>query len=146
MIRNYFKIALRNLLKNRLHSLINIGGLAVGLATFLIILLFVRDELSYDRFNEKADRMVRVVFKADIDGGKVNEANVMPPTAQVLLNDYPEVAEATRIRQYGRPKVNVGEITSKEGRFAFVDPNFFQVFTFLCWKETLKRRWRNPTR
>lgn len=129
MIRSYFKIALRNLLKNRLHSLINIGGLAVGLATFLIILLFVRDELSYDRFNEKADRMVRVVFKADIDGGKINEANVMPPTAQVLLNDYPEVEEATRIRQYGRPKVSVGEITSKEGRFAFVDPNFFQVFT-----------------
>lgn len=129
MFRNYFKIAWRNLTKNKLYALINIGGLALGLATCLIILLFVRDELSYDRFNEKADRMVRVVFRADIDGGKINEANVMPPVAETLLNDYPEVEEATRIRQYGKPKVSYGEEVYKEGRFAFVDSNFFQVFT-----------------
>ncbi len=129
MIQNYFKIAWRNLIKHKLFSLLNIGGLAVGLATCLVILLFVRDELNYDRFNEKADRMVRVIFKADIDGGKINEANVMPPTAEALLHDYPEVEAATRLRQYGEPKVTVGEHTYKEGKFAFVDPNFFEVFT-----------------
>ncbi|MEZ5043412.1 MAG: ABC transporter permease [Saprospiraceae bacterium] len=129
MIKNYFKIAWRNLLRNKLYSLLNIGGLALGLATCVVILLFVKNELSYDRFNEKADRMVRVVFRADIDGGKINEANVMPPTAQTLLNDYPEVEEATRLRSYGKPKVNIGENTFKEGKFAFVDANFFQVFT-----------------
>ncbi len=129
MIQNYLKIAWRNLLKHKLFSLLNIGGLALGLATCLIILLFVHDELSYDRFNEKADRIVRVLFRANIDGGKINEANVMPPVAETLLNDYPEVQEATRLRQYGEPKVTVGEQTFKEGKFAFVDPNFFEVFT-----------------
>jgi putative ABC transport system permease protein len=60
MLRNYFKIALRNLWKNRGYSAINIFGLAVGLATCLLILIFVMDELSYDRYNKKADRIYRV--------------------------------------------------------------------------------------
>ena len=98
MVRNYFKIAWRNLLKNKLYSFINIFGLAIGIATCLIIMLFVQDELSYDRFNTKADRIVRIIFKANINGGKIDEANVMPPTAQTLKNDYPEVQDATRLR------------------------------------------------
>lgn len=129
MIKNYFKIAWRNLLKSKLYTLINVGGLTLGLATCIIILLFVRHELSYDRFNENAGNIVRVVFRADIDGGKINEANVMPPVAKALTDDYPEVQAATRIRGYGRPKVTAGTKTFMEGRFAFVDSNFFQVFT-----------------
>lgn len=129
MFRHYLKIAFRNLWKNKSFSFINVLGLSVGLSVCFIIMLFVQDELSYDRFNEKADRIFRVVFKATINGGKINESNVMPPTAQALKNDYPEVEEATRLRNYGRPKIIYGEKTFKESEFAFVDANFFQVFT-----------------
>jgi putative ABC transport system permease protein len=92
-------------------------------------MLFIRDELSYDRFNVKADRTYRIVFKASINGGKISESNVMPPVAQTLKNDYPEVAEATRLHAYGWPKITYGNNTFKESEFVAVDPNFFSVFT-----------------
>lgn len=129
MIKNYFKIAFRNLIRNKAFSFINIFGLAIGLATCLIIMLFVQNELSYDRFNEKADRIVRVIFRGTVQGQKMNEANVMPPTAQTLKNDYPEVLEATRLRDYGRPRIKYGNKTYRDDAFAFVDSNFFSVFT-----------------
>ncbi len=129
MIKNYFKIAFRNLIRNKAFSFINIFGLAIGLATCLIIMLFVQNELSYDRFNEKADRIVRVIFRGTVQGQKMNEANVMPPTAQILKNDYPEVLEATRLRDYGRPRIKYGNKTYRDDAFAFVDSNFFSVFT-----------------
>ncbi|HEX8676116.1 MAG TPA: ABC transporter permease, partial [Segetibacter sp.] len=98
MLINYFKIAIRNLWRNKTFSAINIFGLAVGIATCLIIMLFVHNELSYDTFNKKADRIVRVIFKASINGGKINESFVMPPVAHALKNDYAEVEDATRLR------------------------------------------------
>ncbi len=129
MVKNYLKIAWRNLLKNKAFSFINIMGLAIGIAVCFIIMLYVQDELSYDRFNEKADRMFRIVFKADINGGKIFEANVMPPVAQALVNDYPEVEQATRLQASGQPKVTYDERVFKEGQLALVDANFFNVFT-----------------
>ena len=129
MLRNYLKIAWRNLLRNRAFSVLNIAGLAIGIATCLIILLFVADELSYDRFHEKADRIVRVIFRASMQGQQLNEATVMPPVAQTLRADYPEVQEATRLRNYGMPRVSVGDKIFREDAFAFVDSNFFQVFS-----------------
>lgn len=129
MIKNYFKTAWRNLLKNKAFSIINLLGLSIGISVCFIIVLFVQDELSYDRFNVKADRIVRVLFQSNINGGKINEATVMPPTAQALKNDYPEVQEATRLHYAGRPKVAYGDKKFKDGEFAFVDSNFFNVFT-----------------
>ena len=129
MIRNYFKIAIRNLWRHKNFSAINIFGLAIGIATCLIIMLFVQNELSYDRFNKKADQIVRVVLRGAVQGEKLNEAHVMPPTAQILKRDYPEVLEATRVRSYGSPRVVYGDKSFKEDAFAFVDSNFFQVFT-----------------
>jgi len=129
MLRNYIKIAWRNLIRNRAFSAINIAGLAIGLATCLLISLFVLDELSYDRYNEKADRIVRVIFRGSSAGGTMNEAHVMPPTAQTLRRDYPEVLEATRLRMGGTPLITYGEKTVKESSIAYVDSNFCQVFT-----------------
>lgn len=129
MLQNYIKIAFRNLYRNKVYSFINILGLALGMAVCLIIMLFIYDELSYDRYNEKSERIVRVVFRASINDGKINEANVMPPTAQVLKNDYPEVLEATRLQQYGSPTILYDGKKFKENAFALVDSNFFQVFT-----------------
>src|ERR1700754_3724573 len=129
MFRNYIKIALRNLRRNKLFSAINIFGLALGLATCLVILLFVQHELSYDRYNEKADQIVRVVIKGVMQGGELKEANVMPPVAATLKKDFPEVLDATRLKRTGRPRVTYGDKTFREDEMAFVDSNFFQVFT-----------------
>ncbi|HEY4153846.1 MAG TPA: ABC transporter permease, partial [Puia sp.] len=130
MFKNYFRITVRNLLRNKAFSVINIFGLAIGISTCLIILLFVLNEFSYDRFNKKADQMVRVVFRGFVQGEKMKEANVMPPVAQALKADYPEVLDATRLRDYGRPRFITGEKSFAEEPFAYVDSNFFQVFTF----------------
>lgn len=129
MLRTYFKIALRNLKRHKLFSAINILGLAIGIATCLIIMLFVNNELSYDRYNKNADRMVRVFFQGNVQGEKLNESTVMPPVAQTLKADFPEVEDATRIRDYGKPRLAYGEKSFKDDALAFVDSNFFQVFT-----------------
>lgn len=129
MYTNYLKIAWRNLIRQKGFSFINIAGLAIGIATCLIIMLYIFHELSYDRYNDKADRIVRVVFKGFMGGGEMKEANVMPPVAKTLRNDYPEVLDATRIQTGGSPMVSFGEKTFKETDLAFADSNFFQVFT-----------------
>ncbi len=144
MIRNYLKIAFRNLVKNKVFSAINVFGLAIGIATCLIIMLFVQDELSYDRYNEKANRMVRVVFKGTINGEDMKEAVTMAPTASTLKNDYPEIEDATRLRNYGYHKITVGEKTFKDGNLAYVDANFFQIFTLPLIKGDAKTALLEP--
>ncbi|SEM61790.1 putative ABC transport system permease protein [bacterium A37T11] len=129
MIRNYLKIAWRNLLRQRVFSSINIVGLAIGLATFLLIGLYVFHELSYDRFNVKAGRIVRVVFKGNVPGGKISEAHVMPPVAQVLKADFPEVEETVRLRDAGRPLFVLGGKRFYGNRMLYADPALFRVFT-----------------
>ncbi len=128
MLKNYFKIAFRSLWKNKSFSAINIAGLALGIATCIIIMMYVNNELSYDRYNEKADRMVMVYFQGNVQGQKMNEASVMPLVAQTLKKDFPEVEAATRLRDNGMPKVVIENKTFKDA-FAYVDSNFFQVFT-----------------
>jgi len=129
MIRNYFKIGWRNLIRNKAFSTINILGLSIGISVCFIIMLFVQDELSYDRFNKKADRIYRIAFKANINGGKILEANVMPPVAAALKREYPEVEEATRINRNGGTKIIYEDKSFKEENLVLVDSNFFNVFT-----------------
>lgn len=129
MIRNYLKTALRSIMRQKSFTLINITGLSVGIAVCFVILLYVQDELSYDRYNKNADRMVRVLFQANINGGKINESNVMPQVAAAMKRDYPEVEDATRLRQYGAQKITYRDRSFKTDGMAFVDPNFFSIFT-----------------
>lgn len=129
MLKNYFKIAWRNLVRNRVFSAINIAGLAIGLASCMLISLYVIDELSFDRFHEKANRIVRTTFKGTMQGGIINESHVMPPTAAALKADYPEVLESTRLRQGGKPLVLLNNKLYNDERLAFIDSNFFSVFT-----------------
>ena len=129
MYRSYFKMGWRNLSKNKGLFAINITGLAMGIATCVIIMLFVVDELSYDRYNEKADRIVRVVLKGKVNGEIIKEAVTPAPVALTLKNEFPEVAEATRLRRSGSPKITYKSATYRNSDLAFVDPNFFRVFT-----------------
>lgn len=130
MWKNHFTLALRSLLRNKTFSAINILGLAIGIATCLVIVLFIKSELAYDGFHEKADRIVRVVFGGSVQGEEMNEAHVMPPVAEALLAEYPEVEAATRMRWMGYPKVSHGDKSFRNHSAAFVDSNFLQVFTF----------------
>src|SRR5690606_18096888 len=129
MISNYFKIAWRTLVRNKLFSFINILGLSLGIATSFIIMQYVQDELSYDQFHENAPNIARMVFRADINGGKINESIVMAPVAQTMKNDFPEVRDATRLLDYGYRKLSHGNDTFEGDRFAFADPNIFSIFT-----------------
>lgn len=129
MLKNYFKIAWRNLVRNRVFSAINIAGLAIGLGSCMLISLYVIDELSFDRFHDKANRIVRTTFKGTMQGGIINESHAMPPTAAALKADYPEVLESTRLRQGGWPLVLLNNKLYKDEKLAFVDSNFFSVFT-----------------
>ncbi|RFM28568.1 ABC transporter permease [Deminuibacter soli] len=129
MLKNYFTIAWRNLMRNKAFSFINIFGLATGMAVCLIITLFVSDELSYDKFNTKANRMVRVTFGGKLSGEVVKEAVVMAPVAQTLQHDYPEVEEATRLLKNSPVKISYQEKTFEGETTCAVDSNFFSVFT-----------------
>lgn len=144
MLKNQIRIALRTLWRNKIFSAINILGLAIGLATCLLIMLFVKHELSYDRYNEKADRIVRVFLKGSFQGEELNESHVMPPTAQTLLADFPEVQEATRLRRAGVPRISYREKSFRDNELVYVDSNFFQVFTLPLLKGDAKTALTEP--
>jgi putative ABC transport system permease protein len=129
MIRNYIKIAIRSLRKNKGFTTINILGLALGLATCLLIVLYVADELSYDRYNDKAGRIYRVNEDLKLGDNSVKYAVCMAPLAKILTAEYPYVENATRIKNAGTSHVKKGTLNISENRIAFADPSLFDVFT-----------------
>ena len=129
MIKSYLKSAWRNIVNNKGIFTINIGGLAIGIASCIIISLFVFDELSYDRFNKNASEIVRVVFKANINGEDIKEAVIMPPVAKTLEREFPEVLKGTRLRKINNASLNYNNNSYRNLQFAYVDPNFFSIFS-----------------
>ncbi|NIM90674.1 MAG: FtsX-like permease family protein [Candidatus Aminicenantes bacterium] len=128
MLKNYLKIALRNIKKHKGYSFINIAGLAVGMTCCLLILLWVHDELSYDRYHEKADRIYRITFAEEIGGAYDHYA--VPPfaAAPVFEAEVPEIVAYTRLWQ------RTGLITYNDKKFDeqgifYVDKDFFKIFT-----------------
>src|ERR1700756_4359335 len=98
MFKNYLKTAFRNLAKNKGFTFINVFGLALGLATCLLIVFYVFDELSYDRYNKKADRIFRLNYDIKF-GGVDNQYALTPPIAGAALKaDFPGVEQAVRFR------------------------------------------------
>ena len=130
MIKNYLKIALRNLWKNKGFSAINIFGLAVGLASCLLITLYVTDELSYDRYNKKADRIYRINSDLRFGGADLHMTETSDMMGELLKKDYPQVEEYTRIyNNEGDKLIKKGDEFIDEPRIAYVDSTFFDVFT-----------------
>lgn len=131
MFSNYLKIALRNLRKHLGYTTINLTGLAVGLACCLLIVLFVRDEMSYDRFHEKADQIYRVVLDGSFSGSDLNAPVTPAPMSQALVKDFPEVTTATRIFGFGGQQVlRRDALRFIEEDILWVDSTFLDVFTF----------------
>ncbi|AYB33050.1 ABC transporter permease [Chryseolinea soli] len=133
MLLNYFVISFRNLLRHKLFSFINIGGLALGLAATWIIGLYVGHELSYDRYHEHSNRIFRIAQHAQWDGGEFNGATTPPPYGAALKADFPEVAEFVRIDAEGGGTFTYNNKEFKVGDVLLVDKTFFQIFsgTFL---------------
>ncbi len=129
MWKSILKIAIRNLLKYKFYSFINVTGLAIGIATCLLILLFVQDELNYDKYNEKAARIYRVIADMKFGGNSFNTTNLGAPAAEVLVNDFPEVEKAVRIQTTGSWFVQYGEKSFKENYIIKTDSTFFDIFT-----------------
>jgi putative ABC transport system permease protein len=129
MLRNYIKTAFRNLWKSKGFTAINIVGLAIGLSTCLLILIFVMDELGYDRYNDKADRIYRVDGDIKFGGNHFILAVAPAPAGPALLHDYPEVEKEVRFRQQGGRLVKKGNQNIQEDAVIFADSTLFDVFT-----------------
>ena len=131
MIRNYLTIAWRNLRKQSFYSLINIAGLAVGVAACLIIVLFIVDELNYDSYNTKANRIYRLNEEIKFGGNHIILCQSGAPVANAMLQDYPEIEAAVRFRDHGSYLVKPANGTQniKESHVIWTDSSFFKIFS-----------------
>jgi len=133
MVSNYLKIAVRNLIKHKGYSFINIFGLAVGMACCILIMLYVQDELGYDRYHEKADRIYRLSRQWTNQDGKISLhlGHVAPPFGPLIRNDFPEtVLESVRFLRPGTLLLSQGDTHFQETRFFFVDSTVFSIFSW----------------
>jgi len=132
MFSNIIKVAIRNLIRQPGYTFINIMGLAIGLACSILILLYVINEVTYDSFHTKADRIYRIGVRGQMPGNELNQAVTAAPMMEALLNDYPEVEMACRIGKFGGWLLTYGDkkFTETSETFKFADSTFFQLFDF----------------
>jgi putative ABC transport system permease protein len=130
MWQNYFKVALRNIYRNKVYAAINIAGLALGVASCLLIFLYVQDELSYESHFSKADRIVRVAGEIEHEG-QVNKFALSPPVlAPILLKDYPELERVTQLANARKQTIWYKNKSCNEENLLFADSSFFHVFDY----------------
>ena len=126
MLSNYLRIAFRNITGNPLFSAINIIGLSIGLACCIIITLFVQYETSYDKHWQNADRIQRVT--RDFFSNNLRLANIAPPIAPLLKQDYPEIEDITRLMSAGSMALTIDETTINDETLIIADSNVFEFF------------------
>jgi len=144
MIKNYIKVSLRNIKRNKLYSAINILGLAAGLTCALFILSYVAYEVSYDRYHEKANRIYRIALSFKLGGMESDRAVVGAPTAAALISDFPEVDDAVRLKNVGSQNIRYGENMYKESTFIFADANIFNIFSIPLLKGDPRTALKEP--
>jgi putative ABC transport system permease protein len=127
MFRNYLRIALRNIARNRISSFINVAGLAIGIASCLLIFLYVQNELSYDRHFKNHDRIFRITTLINLQSQTDHFALSAPGLAPALKEDYPEIEQAVRMMPVGKQAIWHDDKMYKE-EVSFLDSNFFKVF------------------
>jgi putative ABC transport system permease protein len=145
MFQNYFKVALRNILKHKFFSAINIFGMTMGITACLLIILYITDELSYDKFHVHADRIYQVGLHGKIAGQDIMTATTCPPLAEAMTNEIPEVEAATRITPfYGNPAIKYADKAFTEQKVFFADSNFFEFFTYQLLEGDVKTALQEP--
>jgi putative ABC transport system permease protein len=146
MIRNYLKIAYRNLIKYKFISFINLFGLTIGLTCCLLILSYILNELSYDRYNKNADNIYRVTRSFNNQDGVVslNLSTISPPFGYYLPTDFPEIQKMTRLLDNGITPLRYKEKLFNEKNVFFGDENLFDVFTIKVLRGNAKTALRDP--
>lgn len=130
MIKNIFLVALRNFKRDKGYSLLNILGLTIGITFSLFLIFYIKDELSYDRYNKDADRIYRInAYIKEKDKDMMKWTSTPFPLAPALKKDYPEVAEAVRFVGNGKTMFRKGELKFYEEKVYYTDSNVFKVFT-----------------
>jgi putative ABC transport system permease protein len=143
MIKNYLKIAWRNLLKNKSFSFINILGLAIGIAACMIIFIYVNNELTFDQYNVKADRIARVTAIMNTPESDVLFASMPAPLAGALKRDCPEVESTVRLESSQQAVKYNNEMLS-ENEFYYTEQNVFSIFNFDFLEGFAEDALRNP--
>jgi len=130
MFRNYLKVSWRHLLAGKANSIISVLGLSVGVASAILIALYIQDELSYDQFHSKKERIARIVERID-HNGEIKAAVTSFPVGPRFMSDYPEVVSFVRIMQMGGPMtIKVEDQIFREGHFLRADSTLFEIFDF----------------
>jgi predicted permease len=143
MFQNYFKVGLRNLLKNKAYSFINVGGLAVGMAVAILIGLWIKYELSFDDFHKNKERIAIVLKHTLFNNEKNTQAAIPLPLYDELKANYPEVKRATRYSWEFDRSLVVGETKLKKMGH-FVDPDFLEMFSFPWLQGNIKTALNDP--
>ncbi len=146
MIKNYFKIALRTLQKYKSYAIINIFGLAIGLASAILILLFVQDELSYDKHHKKADQIHRITLTGRIMADDLNVALSSYPIGPTLKEEFPAVENAVRIQPQEKSVIRIEDRKYIEDHLLFADSTIFDVFTMPMLKGSQKKALAEPNK
>jgi len=141
MFKNYFKITVRNLMRNKLYSFINTFGLAFGMAITILITLYVEHELSFDTYHENADRIYRVAYR-NLHQHKF--AVTHAPLAPALTREFPEIVSAARIMRMFNSTVYYNQKSYIEDNFYCVEPEIFEIFSFKLKKGNPKTALENP--
>ena len=129
MIHNYLKVVWRNFARQKVFSIINILGLAIGLSSCLLIALFIYHELSYDTCFKDSDRILRVCYGGSVGANEFFIANAPFPVGPALKNDYPEIQDVIRLQPVEEMELRIGDQIFKESRFFYADSNFFTFFS-----------------
>ena len=145
MIRNYLTIATRNLVKGKTYSIINVAGLATGMACCILILLYARNEMSYDEHHTHAHRIFRLVEEVQVAGNTRRVAITSFPMGPALVKDYPEVIDAVRFfREDRKTVVGSQNVHFYEDGVWFVDENVFKMFHFPLSKGDIETALKEP--
>jgi putative ABC transport system permease protein len=144
MFKNYLTIAFRNILKQKTYSLINIAGLAIGIACCILILLFVNDELNYDKFHKNYENIYRACLDSRIGNSELNAAVTPAPMAEALVKDFPQVKAAAKFTGFSSYLLRYKDKVFNEENFFWTDSKIFDVLTFEFVKGEAKNALNQP--
>jgi putative ABC transport system permease protein len=130
MIRNYIITAIRNLLRNPVYALINIFGLSIGITCSLLILIFIKNEISYDKFHKNKDDLYRMIFEMVNPDSRIISPQMTAPVAPAMMEEFPEVKAATRITGYRNGYFTYQNKSYKSDGVIYADSLFFEMFSF----------------
>ena len=144
MFKNYVKTAVRNIFRTKVFSLINIFGLAIGMAGTLLILMYITSELSFENFHKNRNHIYRVAVEFGNEGSKMRFAGAMPALGPALVENFPEVDNAVRFVRDDHTKLEYNNKEFIEQNLFFADPSVFEIFTFSMLEGSKKTALNEP--